>query len=162
MTVVTISALWLAYQLMVRDQLLSYRVPTAREGGIWGTSGPSIDANGNIYVSVGNGERAVEPGIIVTPFCASHPHSNLKMVSAPDRLGGQNGGDQDLGSMGPVLLPNNQVFIDGKAGKGYLLNGNKLGGVGGQLQEQDLCNAFGGQPQWVKSSSCPVQMGSSN
>ncbi|HEX7495089.1 MAG TPA: PQQ-binding-like beta-propeller repeat protein, partial [Candidatus Limnocylindrales bacterium] len=34
---------------------ISYRVPTSREGAIWSTGGPVIDAAGNLYVSVGNG-----------------------------------------------------------------------------------------------------------
>ena len=34
---------------------ISYRVPVAREGAIWATGGPVIDASGNLYVSVGNG-----------------------------------------------------------------------------------------------------------
>src|SRR5690242_18424898 len=35
--------------------LLVYTIPTSREGGIWAPSGPAVDANGNIYVAVGNG-----------------------------------------------------------------------------------------------------------
>jgi outer membrane protein assembly factor BamB len=35
--------------------LLTYQVPTTREGGIWATPGPVIDARGNLYVTVGNG-----------------------------------------------------------------------------------------------------------
>ena len=34
---------------------ISYVVPTTREGAIWSTGGPVIDAAGNLYVSVGNG-----------------------------------------------------------------------------------------------------------
>src|SRR6266540_2638672 len=37
--------------------LLSYRVPTSREGGIWAPAGPAIDAAGRLYVSVGNGSE---------------------------------------------------------------------------------------------------------
>ncbi|HEY6407416.1 MAG TPA: PQQ-binding-like beta-propeller repeat protein, partial [Ktedonobacteraceae bacterium] len=35
--------------------LLSYRVPTQREGGIWAASGPAVDASGHIFVATGNG-----------------------------------------------------------------------------------------------------------
>ncbi len=35
--------------------LLTYQVPTPREGGIWEPAGPTVDAQGNLYVSVGNG-----------------------------------------------------------------------------------------------------------
>ena len=124
--------------------LLSYRVPTKREAGIWGTSGPSIDANGNLYVAVGNGDATNGAWDHSDSVLRLSPTLQLEDGFAPTDWGKQNAGDQDLGSMGPVLLPNNQIFIDGKAGKGYLLDGNKLGGVGGQLQEQDLCDAFGG------------------
>jgi hypothetical protein len=123
---------------------LSYRVPTTREGGIWGASGPAIDANGNIFIAVGNGAA--------TNGTWDHSDSILRLSStlqledgfAPADWGAQNAGDQDLGSMGPVLLPNSQIFADGKAGTGYLLNANNLGGVGGELQKQSTCNTFGG------------------
>src|SRR5207302_8786116 len=36
--------------------LLSFRVPTPREGGIWATPGAAIDSQGKLYVAVGNGE----------------------------------------------------------------------------------------------------------
>ena len=38
------------------------------------------------------------------------------------------------------------MFIEGKSSLGYLLNANKLGGVGGQIQELNICNgvAMGG------------------
>ena len=38
-----------------RGPMLSYQVPTTREGGIWAASGPAIDSNGRLFVSVGNG-----------------------------------------------------------------------------------------------------------
>ncbi len=36
--------------------LLSYPVPTGREGGIWGTAGVVLGPNGNLYVATGNSE----------------------------------------------------------------------------------------------------------
>src|SRR5207248_2825983 len=41
-----------------RGPLISYRVPTAREGAIWGTGGPALGPHGTLYVSVGNGAAA--------------------------------------------------------------------------------------------------------
>jgi outer membrane protein assembly factor BamB len=46
--------------------------------------------------------------------------------------------------MAPVLLPGGLVYADGKLGKGYLLQANRLGGVGGQIQTLSACVAFGG------------------
>ncbi len=46
--------------------------------------------------------------------------------------------------MAPVLLPSGLVYADGKLGKGYLLQADHLGGVGGQIQTLSACVAFGG------------------
>jgi outer membrane protein assembly factor BamB len=41
--------------------------------------------------------------------------------------------------MGPALLPGGLVFIAGKAGFGYLLHANALGGIGGQAAVVSVC-----------------------
>jgi outer membrane protein assembly factor BamB len=124
--------------------LLVYTVPTPREGGIWATPGPSVDASGNLYVSVGNGA--------ITGGQWDHSDSVLKLsptlrlidAFAPSSWGQENANDADLGSQGPALLPGNFVFIAGKSGNGYILNANNLGGVGGSIDEQSVCRSFGG------------------
>ncbi len=124
--------------------LLVYRVPTPREGGIWATPGPSVDAAGNLYVSVGNGA--------ITSGQWDHSDSVLKLsptlqlidAFAPTSWAQDNANDADLGSQGAVLLPGNFIFAAGKSGSGYLLNATKLGGIGGALDEQDVCSSFGG------------------
>lgn len=124
--------------------LLSYQVPTKREAGIWATPGPVIDANGNLYIAVGNGDATNGKWDHSDSVLRLSPTLQLEDGFAPTNWGRQNAADQDLGSMGPVLLSDNQIFTDGKAGKGYLLDATNLGGVGGQLLEQNVCNAFGG------------------
>ena len=124
--------------------LLSFQVPTPREGGIWTPSGPAIDGQGNIYVAVGNGGK--------TSGSWDHSDSILRLSStlklkdgfAPIHWGAENSRDADLGSMGPILLPDGWIYADGKAGQGYLLKANHLGGVGGQTATISLCTAFGG------------------
>jgi len=124
--------------------LLSYQLPTPREGGIWAPSGPAIDNVGNIYVSVGNGET--------TQGDWDHTDSILRLSStlqledgfAPTQWQQDNASDADLGSMGPILLPEGLIFADGKSGLGYLLHADALGGVGGQAQVKSICHAFGG------------------
>ena len=55
-----------------------------------------------------------------------------------------NGGDVDLGSTGPLLLPGERSFAIGKSGDGYLLGAN-LGGIEGELHTQRVCDAaYGG------------------
>jgi outer membrane protein assembly factor BamB len=124
--------------------LLVYTVPTPREGGIWATPGPSVDAAGNLYVSVGNGA--------ITSGQWDHSDSVLKLsptlqlidAFAPTTWAQDNANDADLGSQGPVLLPGNFIFAAGKSGNGYVLNASKLGGVGGSTDEQPVCRSFGG------------------
>jgi hypothetical protein len=54
-------------------------------------------------------------------------------------------GDQDLGSTAPALLPGGLIFQVGKEGVGYVLDGARLGGTGGQLAARKLCEGgFGG------------------
>ena len=125
--------------------LLAYQVPTQREGGIWAASGPAMDAAGHLYVSVGNGSA-------VQGDDWDHSDAVLRLSSAlqledgfaPEQWPEDNAADADLGSLGPVLLPNSLVFIAGKSGAGYLLNADALGGVGGQLLSRPVCHAYGG------------------
>jgi outer membrane protein assembly factor BamB len=124
--------------------LLSYQVPTAREAGIWATPGPVIDAQGNLYVSVGNGAATGGAWDDSDSILRLSPTLQLEDAFAPQSWPSDNASDADLGSMGPVLLPHGLLFADGKSGKGYLLRANQLGGVGGQLQTISLCAAFGG------------------
>jgi outer membrane protein assembly factor BamB len=127
-----------------QGSLLVYRVPTPREGGIWATPGPTIDASGNLYVSVGNGA--------ITDGQWDHSDSVLKLsptlqlldAFAPSSWGQDNANDADLGSQGPALLPGNFIFALGKSGRGYILNANHLGGIGGSVDEQNICHSFGG------------------
>ena len=67
------------------------------------------------------------------------------MVFAPIHWGAENSRDADLGSMGPILLPNGWIYADGKAGQGYLLKANHLGGVGGQTATISLCISLRGR-----------------
>ncbi len=124
--------------------LLAYQVPTTREGGIWAPPGPVIDQQGNLYVSVGNGEATSGDWDHSDSVLRLSPTLQLADGFAPTSWPSDNAGDADLGSMAPVLLPNGYIFAAGKSGQGYLLRANHLGGVGGQLQTLAACRAFGG------------------
>jgi outer membrane protein assembly factor BamB len=124
--------------------LLSYQVPTDREGGIWATSGPAIDSAGNIYVAVGNGAATSGNWDKADSVLRLTSTLSLQDGFAPTQWPQDNAGDADLGSMGPLLLPDGLIFADGKSGQGYLLHADKLGGVGGQAYVTSICSAFGG------------------
>jgi outer membrane protein assembly factor BamB len=127
-----------------RGSLRVFTVPTSREGGIWAPPGPSVDASGDIYVSVGNGAATGGNWDHSDSILKLSPTLQLKDGFAPQQWPQDNAGDADLGSMGPVLLPGGLIFADGKSGLGYLLHANALGGVGGQIQVTTVCRAFGG------------------
>jgi len=104
------------------------------QGAIWmGGAAPAVDANGNIWVSVGNG----------SVYSASKPYddsdsvlelsSALKLLQffAPSDWYQNNADDLDM-STAPVLLSDGQVVVAGKSRIAYLLNGSDLGGVDGQ------------------------------
>jgi outer membrane protein assembly factor BamB len=126
--------------------LLSYEVPTPREGGIWGPSGPTIDSAGNVYVSVGNGSTTQGDWDHTDSVLRLSPTLQLKDGFAPSQWQQDNATDADLGSMGPTPLPGGLMFIEGKSGTAYLLQANNLGGVGGQIQTLNICSgvAMGG------------------
>jgi hypothetical protein len=74
------------------------------------------------------------------------PSLQLEDGFAPASWQDDNAADADLGSMGPVLLPNGLLYADGKSGQGYLLHSRHLGGIGGQMQTLSTlsCTAYGG------------------
>ncbi len=127
-----------------RGPLISYVVPTAREGGIWASGGPVISPGGTLYVGVGNGAAtsgAYDGSDSVTALSLTLRETG---IFAPDVWPQDNAGDVDLGSLSPVLLPGGLVLQVGKRGIGYLLDGTHLGGVGGQLTAAAICRAYGG------------------
>lgn len=72
------------------------------------------------------------------------PTLERRAFFAPRDSTALNEGDVDLGSTGPLLLPGERSFAIGKSGVGYLLGAN-LGGIGGALYSQRVCDAgFGG------------------
>jgi len=124
--------------------LLSYVLPTTREGGIWAPPGPAMDSAGRLYVSVGNGEETGNSWDHTDSVLRLSPTLQLEDGFAPRQWAQDNAADADLGSMSPVLLSNGLIYVSGKSGQGYLLHANALGGVGGQIQEMYACRSYGG------------------
>lgn len=125
-------------------EIVSYQVPTHREGGIWGTAGMGVAANGTIYVATGNGDSTTtfdhgDAVIELSPTLVELGYF------APTDWAQLNSQDGDLGSVAPTVLPNGDIFQIGKSGEGYLLSGTDLGGIGGQIANTSVCDgAYGG------------------
>ncbi len=144
--------------------LLSFQVPTIREGGIWAPSGAAIDQKGSILVATGNGQASDNFDYGNSVIKLSSDLGKVIDWFAPSNWAELDSSDTDLGSVGPSVLSNNnniisedgknhdnttdtsEVFQIGKEGIGYLLNGDKLGGIDGQIFSANVCDkgAYGG------------------
>jgi outer membrane protein assembly factor BamB len=104
------------------------------QGAVWmGGAAPAVDANGNIWVTAGNG----------SVFSGSHAYDDsdsvlelspslaLEQYFAPSSWPSDNAQDLDM-STGVALLADGQVVAASKSRIVYLLNGASLGGIGGQ------------------------------
>jgi outer membrane protein assembly factor BamB len=134
-----------------KGPLLSYQVPTRDAGGIWGPSGPAIDRQGRVYVSTGNEDHISGHWDLSNAVLRLSPTLQLEDSFAPAQWREQDTGDQDLGSMGPSLLPGGLVFIAGKSGFGYLLHATQMVGIGGQAAVVSVCGLAQGEVATVGS-----------
>ena len=123
--------------------LLSYLVPTAREGAVWGTAGPVIGPDGTLYVSVGNGSVTSTSFDGSDSVTALSPTLHRTGIFAPSTWYTDSQHDLDLGSTQPALLASGMLLALGKSGTAYLVRAAHLGGVGGQLAQASVCPAYG-------------------
>jgi hypothetical protein len=125
---------------------IAYTVPTTREAGIWAPPGASVDLAGHLLVAVGNGESGVGDPYDYSDSVLSIDPSTARLVDSfsPTAWATDNDGDLDLGSQGPALVGSTWVFIAGKSGTGYVLRQGKLGGIGSQVSDLNMCASFGG------------------
>jgi outer membrane protein assembly factor BamB len=105
-----------------------------RQGAVWmGGAAPVVDGAGNVWVSAGNGSitstaRPYDDSDSVLELSGS---LHLVQYFAPTSWASDNATDLDF-STSPVLLGDGQVVIAGKSQIAYLLDGARLGGIGGQ------------------------------
>jgi len=124
--------------------LVSYVVPTSREGAVWGTAGPVIGPDGTLYVSVGNGSVSSTAFDGSDSVTALSPALRQAGIFAPSSWYHDSQNDLDLGSTQPALLASGRLLADGKSGTAYLISAAHPGGVGGQLAQASVCPAYGG------------------
>jgi outer membrane protein assembly factor BamB len=127
-----------------RGASIAYTVPTTREAGIWTPPGPAVDASGDLWVAVGNGESGVgDPYDYSDSVLRIGTDAQLADSFSPTTWPTDNDNDHDLGSQGPALV-GPWVFQAGKSGTAYVLRRDHLGGIGGEVSQASLCTSFGG------------------
>ncbi len=122
----------------LQQQIVYNDTPTGSDGGIWESGmGMAADAQGNLYVVVGNGTVGVnndptnltnrgESAMKLTPN-----GSTLKVTSyfTPFNYSFLEDNDLDYGSLGAFLVPNSNCYFTGcKDGNIYVLNKDNMGG----------------------------------
>jgi outer membrane protein assembly factor BamB len=124
---------------------IGYDPSTRRQGGMWNPAGATVDAAGQLLVVSANGSSF--PG-----DAYDHTNSVLELSAAgtlldsfaPSDWAENNEGDVGLGSQGVALVGTQWAVLGGKSGPVYVLRQGRLGGIGGQVDEQDICRSFGG------------------
>jgi hypothetical protein len=140
--------------------------PNAEAGGIWASGGgPAVDSEGNIYVSTGNGNYDAtlngpdnydfgDSVLKLIPFTGTTSNgSNLNLVDwfTPDNQASLSGGDVDLGSGQPIILPDQtsgpfpHLLVQiGKEGVVYLVNRDDMGEY--STTSNNIAQTFNGSP----------------
>ena len=113
--------------------------PNGYEGGIWASGGaPSVDSQGYVYCMTGNGDFDPSISDFGDTFLKLRPSgTNLSVVDyfTPYNQAALNAGDGDLGSGGPMILPDSagsaahpHLLIGcGKEGTVYLVDRDNMG-----------------------------------
>jgi hypothetical protein len=111
--------------------------PNGKEGGIWQMGGGlAADANGNIFLSTGNGtfDNTTDFGLSVLELTPNNGALTLAGYYTPSNFSTLNGYDWDVTSGGVLLLPQqpgnypNLLVAGGKEGTIYVVNRDSLGG----------------------------------
>jgi hypothetical protein len=117
--------------------LLSFRTRD-RQSGIWAPAGGAVRGR-SLYVATGNGSPASQVGDSDSVLRLS-PGLKVQGRFTPANFRSLSRNDLDLGSTVPALLPGGMLFEAGKEGVGYVLDGAKLRGTGGQRASSRVCD----------------------
>ena len=111
--------------------------PDADDGGIWeGDTGPAADKAGNVFLATGNGSFDAGKGgrdYGDSLLKLSGPSLKLTDYFAPYNAAALDANDSDLGSGGPILLPDQAgahphlAVVEGKGGVLYLVDRDHMG-----------------------------------
>lgn len=122
--------------------VMSYNAATLQQNGIWSSSpdgfeggvwmagrAPAVDASGNVYYTVGNGDwnGTRNFGESMVKFGSTSGMPLLDWFTS-DNWASLNSGDVDYGSSGPILIPGTDLITAaGKASVFYVMHTGSLG-----------------------------------
>ena len=117
------------------------------EAGIWQSGqGPSVDDESNVYFATGDGgnNKSTDFGNSVVKAKLESGKINVKDWFTPQNEQLLKAKDVDLGSVGPVLVPDSHLLLAaGKEGRLYLIDRNDMGrGVKTSLHSFQVTNGF--------------------
>jgi subtilisin-like proprotein convertase family protein len=126
--------------------------PNGTEAGIWMSgAAPASDAQGNLYLSVGNGtvgsggnpRNPINRGESYLKLTPSGSDLLLASWFTPNNWQYLEANDLDLGSAGVLLIPGTSLLLSGsKAGKAYLVNRDNMGGLSFSSSDTNIIQSF--------------------
>jgi hypothetical protein len=126
--------------------------PNGSNGGIWmAGQGPSADAAGNLFLSVGNGtvgnggnpRDPINRGESFLKLSPAGTNFNVASWFTPNNYPTLESGDTDLGSAGLLLIPGTTLaFSGGKQGVVYLVNRDNMGGLSSTTTDTNVVQSF--------------------
>lgn len=123
----------------------AYQVPSTSGASIWAPQGPTIGADGTVYVVTGNatsGGTDFSNAVIAL----SADLRSVRWHFAPSNWQSLNARDVDLGSVGAAVLDNGLVVAIGKEGVAYVLSGGAL------RASLKVCSGAWGGTSWSAST----------
>jgi len=128
----------IAYDARTLQQQAAFNTsPNSSQSGIWASdTGPAIDSRGNIFVATGNGKfdsAAGDYGDTLLKLQLDHSRFAVLDFFTPSDQENLNNKDNDLGSGGPLLLPDRPgahphvALIGGKGAVLYSIDRDHMG-----------------------------------
>lgn len=123
-----------------------YQTPSERGAGLWAPTGPSVDAQGHLFVAPANGAAFAPPYDDSDSIVKLDGNRKISLW-APTNWAEENEKDKGQGPAAPLLfsaLGKRWAFSISKAPHVYLLRQGDLGGIGGQVVQREGCKAWAG------------------
>jgi len=112
-------------------------------GAIWGAGdAPAIDGSGHVFVETGNGFGSSTTNDLQESVVELDATLNVLDHWTPPNWAALDANDTDLGSMEPLQVPGNMLFVNGKDGVGRLIAASALGTTG-QVFSGQVCSSGG-------------------